>query len=199
MYIEQGSNQQYNNYFFDLPSLHTESEAGLRFISAMADDDIDVSLFSFKTIQMLVNFHWKQMQTKIYCLKIVPYTIMLVVFWVWSNIIIQKSHKNYELDAQSDNTFRLLEDLVATNSTLASDILERNRYRLADIIFCYILIVCSSYFMVTEVEAVIRSPKNYFKNWVENATDLIPLILLYKNTIESLVNEKPLTYQFWVC
>ena len=50
--------------------------------------------------------------------------------------------------------------------------------------------------MVTEVESFIKSPKNYFKNWEENATDLIPLILLYKNTIESLINEKekPLTY-----
>ena len=137
---------------------------------------------------MLVNFHWKQMQTKIYCLKIVPFTIMLVVFWVWSNIILQKSHKNYEIVTDSENTLRLLETIVATNSTLADDILEHNRYRLADKIMCYILIVCSSYFMVTEVEAVIKSPSNYFKNWVENATDLIPLILLYKNTIESLVS-----------
>ena len=50
MYIDGGSNLQYNNFFFDLPSLHIESNAGLRFITAMTDENIDVSLFSFKSI-----------------------------------------------------------------------------------------------------------------------------------------------------
>ena len=45
MYIDEGSNLQYNNFFFDLPSLHIESNAGLRFITAMTDENIDVSLF----------------------------------------------------------------------------------------------------------------------------------------------------------
>jgi hypothetical protein len=42
---------------------------------------------------MLINFHWKQMQTKIYLLKIIPFAVMLIVFWVWSNIILQNSHQ----------------------------------------------------------------------------------------------------------
>jgi hypothetical protein len=96
-----------------LPSLHIESDAGLRFILAMNDDDIDVSLYSFKSIQMLINFHWKQMQTKIYLLKIIPFAMMLVVFWIWSNIILQNSHS-----FPSDEDVTDLRDLRGGGSSL---------------------------------------------------------------------------------
>ena len=37
MYQSTGSNVQYNNYIYDLPNLHTESEVGRRFIDAIDD------------------------------------------------------------------------------------------------------------------------------------------------------------------
>ena len=38
--------------------------------------------------------------------------------------------------------------------------------------------------MITEIESLIEAPLNYFSNWLQNATDLIPLVFLYKQTIQ---------------
>ena len=61
---------------------------------------------------------------------------MLLAFWFWSNIILQTSHDEILLDSENYD----------------KEVIERNTYRHADIIFCIILIICSSFFMVTEVE-----------------------------------------------
>ena len=49
MYQDSGVNSQYNNYIYDLPGLHTESESGKRFIEAL-DNLSDISFFSKKSV-----------------------------------------------------------------------------------------------------------------------------------------------------
>jgi hypothetical protein len=49
MYIPSGANCQYNNFFYDIPSLHTESESGKRFIEAL-DNYSDITFFASKSI-----------------------------------------------------------------------------------------------------------------------------------------------------
>ena len=61
---------------------------------------------------------------------------------------------------------------------------------------CYILIVCATYFMVTEIEYFVKGPFNYLN--LTNMVDLVPMILIYLQTFESLTNHGMLDYGFWI-
>lgn len=179
MYSEgSGWHMRYQNWFYDLPSLHDISSTGFAFIQAI-DDYEDIELFSLKSVQMLVNFHWRKAEHLVYFLKIIPFTLMLVIFTLWSNLILTRSH---------DESFDDSSSLLGTYTN----------YRRADVITCYILIGCCSFFLITEVQSIIGYPVDYIMNWKENLTDLVPLILLYVNTIRSLLVPGTLPVSFWV-
>ena len=57
MYQDSGANSQYNNYIYDLPGLHTPSEAGKRFIEAL-DNMSDINFFSKKSGEHGKNESW---------------------------------------------------------------------------------------------------------------------------------------------
>ena len=142
---------------------------------------------------MLINFQWRAWKKRIMVMRIIPWVTTLIAFWIWSNIILQHSHH----DKLESTTLRELRGHGSRASTLSNLISSNNsdnqftttqRWRQADIALCYTLIVCSTYFLLTEIESFIFSPQNYVSNWLSNATDLIPLIFLYKQTSQNTSN-----------
>jgi hypothetical protein len=58
MYVEEGWNEQYKNFCFDIPFLHAKGPAGFEFISALEKTE-GVECYKHASVQMLVNYHWK--------------------------------------------------------------------------------------------------------------------------------------------
>lgn len=52
--------------------------------------------------------------------------------------------------------------------------------------------------MITEIEQLISAPLDYISDYATNFTDLVPLLMLYTNTIWSLTKPGPLSQSFWV-
>ena len=152
-------------------------------------------------------------------MKLYPYVMMLAVFFFWSNIVLTKSHEHdlkelyqqitdivssgtmSETDAGT-NLLRMLE--ADTNaSTELFDLYNiyfvAERYRKADVTMCCVLIVCAAWFMITEIDAFIHNPKEYiFSDTIENTLDLLPLMLLFINTIWSISDPGTIATGFWV-
>lgn len=55
-----------------------------------------------------------------------------------------------------------------------------------------------SFFIITELEALWFDPVEYVSEWGTNLTDLLPLVLVYVNTIRSLSESGPVFKSFWV-
>ena len=109
----------------------------------------------------------------------IPYGILLLCFLFWSNMVVEHSHEH------------------VTEEGLPID--EGDvKYRKADIALCWILISCTSFFMITEIEQLISAPLDYISDYATNFTDLVPLLMLYTNTIWSLTKPGPLSQSFWV-
>lgn len=152
-------------------------------------------------------------------MKLYPYVMMLAVFFFWSNIVLTKSH---ELDlnelyqqitdltsngtmSETDvgsNLLRMLEADTNTNAELFElyhTLTVAEKYRKADVVMCCVLMVCSAWFMITEIDAFIHDPKEYlFVDSIENTLDLIPLILLFVNTMWSISDPGKIATGFWV-
>lgn len=138
-----------------------------------------MKLYSNRSMQVLINYKWHQFQGAIYALQIIPFTLILVVFMFWSNFILLHSHS-----AEG-------EDIIQIGETGHS-------YRWADVMTSFLLLILTTFFMLTEVESFIRNPLSYMFYWGENLTDLLPLILLYISIFWSLGNEGTLPFKFWV-
>lgn len=123
-------NFQYYNYMFDLPFLHMYTPEGVGFIKAL-NNYSSVTIFSNKSIQIICKYHWDTWNDAIYYLRLVPYTILLLCFLIWSNLVITYSHH------------------VGHNSDELTP-LQEVRYRRADIVLCWILIAPASFFMLDE-------------------------------------------------
>ena len=200
-------NQQYDNYFFDIPMIQ-QGTKGKEFISALAQTSQEsIKLFSNKSIQMIINYQWKQWKIVIYAIKIIPYFFLLLVYCFWSNRILTKSHKDDIAELRNITTDLMptdfnhtyynldlaIEELIKANLT-SDELLDAYnkyssaaRYRIADNTLAGILIFWASWFMITEIDALIQDWRAYIKeNFIENLFDLTPLILLYINTIWSI-------------
>jgi hypothetical protein len=148
LYEVSGWNCRYTNSFFDLPWLHDFTLDGRDFLEACQDHD-DIKFFSHKSIQLLVNHHWEQWQRAVFGLKLIPFTMLLVVFMFWSNLILTHSHSPQVRDSLGHLTDF---DADGTNVVI---------YRKADIAASWFLIIMGCFFMLTEVQAFFYDPKNY--------------------------------------
>jgi len=114
VYFESEWNQRYENYIFDLPFLHGREREGLKFIESL-ENHSDIKIFSYKSIQILINKHWDKRQKAIYALKLIPYTAMLAIFMVWSNLVLSYSH-TYEPNHAETAALDLNHTVVHTNT-----------------------------------------------------------------------------------
>jgi hypothetical protein len=226
MYEKNGWNCRYSNSFFDLPWIHDFTVEGRDFLEACKQND-DIKFFSSKSIQMIVNEHWERWRPAIYGLKLIPFTLLLLTFMFWSNLILTHSHsepvlnllastatsvnitnsteRNFTLSDANSTLSDVNSTLSDVNSTLGTSALRLDEagynidaFRKADIGCCWFLIIVSTFFMLTEIQAFVYNPKIYILGFSENFTDLTPLVLIYVNTIRSLSQSDTLPLSFWV-
>lgn len=143
---------------------------------------------------MLINYHWKNWQAGINMMRFIPFTVLLIIFTLWSNYILVHSHAAESAEEAASKSLRMLLDEAGDSD----DLMTLTRFRRADIAFCILLIICSSFFLITEIESFIDQPRKYLASWKTNLFDVSPLILLYVNTARSIRNPGRLNYSFWV-
>ena len=97
LYRSVGPKKPFDNYFFDIPYLHSSDEIGVSFIEAL-DAYPDIDIYSYESIQMLIDFHWKSNKTKIKMFRMFPLYLMLGCFWIWSNLVVSYSHSVFSSD-----------------------------------------------------------------------------------------------------
>jgi hypothetical protein len=154
-----------------------------------------MTIFAHKSVQLIINKHWDMRQRAIYGLKLIPYALMLAAFVMWSNLVLSYSH---ELDHDEyAEKLQLFNDGLLTEEEAGyfTMIVE---YRKWDVALCWVLIAFASFFMLTEIQAFWFDPKEYISEWGTNLTDLIPLALLYTNTITSLLEPGTPERSFWM-
>lgn len=88
--------------------------------------------------------------------------------------------------------------MILNEAEDSDDLKPLTKFRKADIAFCILLIICSSFFLITEIESLIDQPRKYLEKWKTNLFDVTPLILIYVNTARSIRNPGRLDYSFWV-
>jgi len=148
------------------------------------DENSDVMLFSHKSVQLICKYQWANWGPAIYYLKMLPYAILLITFLIWNNLILSHSHFDYGIVDENGN-------IIADDKAV--------RFRRADIALCIILIVDSTFFMLTEFENMFTKPYDYFfVEYIANITDVVPLIMVYVTTIWSLSNPGLLPKGFWI-
>jgi hypothetical protein len=75
--------------------LHTNQSEGVAFIRAMRNlsrgtsEDIQMNIYGKRSVQILINEHWKRTYIYIIAFLFVPYVVMLVIYSIWSNFTLQ--------------------------------------------------------------------------------------------------------------
>lgn len=79
--------------YLDVPSLHTKSDEGVKFIKAMRGlsnvaQEIQLNIYSKRSVQILINEHWRRTYRYIIAFLFAPYVAMLILYSLWSNFTI---------------------------------------------------------------------------------------------------------------
>ena len=73
-----------HDYYFDITQIKDFSQKSNDFFECVANSD-DLQLFETKSIQIIVKEAWKKHEAFFICFFTVPYVILTIAYFIWSN------------------------------------------------------------------------------------------------------------------
>lgn len=108
---------------------------------------------------------------------------MILVFMLWSNLVLTQSH-NQPVDADE-------------SQDIENRFFSQNTYRKLDIYSSSTLIAFCLFFAADDIYQLIFNTREYFTNFTSHITDLLPLITVALNANRSIAQPGPLDLGFW--
>ena len=105
MFETDGPDKVYEYFFFDIPMIYAQGPHGQAFMEALQVQK-NPSLYDKTGIQLLVRNHWKFWRKRNYMFIILPWVLQLIVFTLWSSILLPNK-------ANADEGFRFALELIS--------------------------------------------------------------------------------------
>lgn len=137
-----------NLYYFDIPHIYRRTLEGYAFLKKL-DEFEDKSIFNKKSIQVLIDFHyrhWNKMQNLFIG---IPMSIQLLAYWYWSNFVIVHIESN-PID-----------------------------FRVQEIVCRYVLVTTASWLILVELTAIIEKKLDYFKSFTQLFNVITPALIMW--------------------
>jgi len=96
----------------DLPGLDSRTPEGLSFFAALCKSP-DQTIFNLRSVQILIDHHDEYWYRISVLYNGVPVTIMLILFWYWSNVVLPKKFLEFEVIETQHIVLRVLIGIVA--------------------------------------------------------------------------------------
>ena len=87
LFEEEGHLKPYRMKYFDIPLIVNQCQEGMDFMEALRATKND-SIFGRPSVQSIIQIHWNFWNKFEICMKLIPFAIQIVTFFIWSNFLL---------------------------------------------------------------------------------------------------------------